>query len=164
MLTFLSIGLGLLVLLLIGVALFDVMEKKHAILRNYPDIGHLRYLLDKIGPEQRQYTVTDNDSERPFSRDQRRWIYASSKNQNNYFGFGTGNDLESGAPYYAIKHHAFPYQMPHNGDPGYDDNHPIAYAKVLAGTTGRAKAFRPESVICVSAMSYGSLGKRLWRP
>ena len=57
-------------------------------------IGHARFLLEAIGPELRQYIVAGNDEERPFSRDQRRWVYASSKLQNNYFGFGTDNDFE----------------------------------------------------------------------
>jgi hypothetical protein len=47
-----------------------------------------------VGPELRQYIVTDNNEERPFSRDQRRWIYASAKRENNYFGFGSDNEME----------------------------------------------------------------------
>lgn len=57
----------------------DLVQKKHALLRNFPVIGHARYLLETIGPELRQYIVTSNDEERPFSRDQRTWIYASAK-------------------------------------------------------------------------------------
>ena len=44
-------------------------------------IGHSRFLLEAIGPELRQYIVTANDEERPFTRDERRWMYASSKRQ-----------------------------------------------------------------------------------
>ena len=80
---------------LILVALYDLVQRKHAILRNFPVIGHLRYLLESVGPELRQYIVTSNQEERPFSRDQRRWVYASSKLQNNYFGFGTDAELEN---------------------------------------------------------------------
>ena len=61
---------------LVALVAHDLVQKRHAIIRNFPIIGHLRYLLERIGPELRQYIVTDNDSERPFSRDQRRWIYA----------------------------------------------------------------------------------------
>ena len=78
---------------LILVAIYDVVQTKHAILRNFPILGHFRYLLETIGPELRQYIVTSNNEERPFSRDERTWVYASSKKQNNYFGFGTDNDL-----------------------------------------------------------------------
>ena len=91
-------------LALLAVALYDVLQKRRAILRNFPLIGHFRYLLESIGPELRQYIVTDNVSERPFSRDQRRWVYASSKKENNTFGFGTDNDLERAANYVIIKH------------------------------------------------------------
>lgn len=76
------------------VAARDLVQKKHALLRNFPVLGHARYLLETIGPELRQYIVTSNDEERPFSRDQRTWIYASAKGENNYFGFGTDNDVE----------------------------------------------------------------------
>ena len=81
-----GIGLGA---LLVAVAIYDMTQKRHAILRNFPIVGHFRYWLETIGPELRQYIVTSNDEERPFSRDQRRWVYASSKRENNYFGFGT---------------------------------------------------------------------------
>ena len=77
-----------------AVAVRDLTQKQHALKRNFPVVANLRYILEAIGPELRQYIVTGNDDERPFSRDQRRWVYASSKLQNNYFGFGTDNDLE----------------------------------------------------------------------
>ena len=89
------------------VAARDVTQKRHAILRTYPVIGHLRFLMERFGPELRQYIVTSNDEERPFSRDQRRWIYASSKLENNYFGFGTDNDVEHANGYPILKHRTF---------------------------------------------------------
>lgn len=59
------VGIGVVIA---AVALYDVTQKRHTILRNFPVIGHLRYALESIGPELRQYIVTDNDEERPFSR------------------------------------------------------------------------------------------------
>ena len=85
----------------------DLVQTKHAIVRNFPVIGHARFFLERFGPELRQYIVTSNDEERPFSRDQRRWVYASSKLENNYFGFGTDNDVEGLAGYPIIKHRTF---------------------------------------------------------
>ncbi|MCC6556365.1 MAG: FMN-binding glutamate synthase family protein [Polyangiaceae bacterium] len=120
-------------------------------------IGHFRYWLEAIGPELRQYIVTGNDEERPFSRDQRRWIYASSKKENNYFGFGTDNDLERSTSYVVVKHSAFPLPDPHPGEPGHDPEHRVPCAKVLGAARGRARAFRPTSIVNTSAMSYGSL-------
>ena len=57
---------------LTALAGWDLWQRQHSILRNYPIVGHLRFLLEAVGPELRQYSVTDNDAERPFSRDQRR--------------------------------------------------------------------------------------------
>ena len=99
------------VVLLIGLVIwvvYDITQKQHAILHNFPIIGHFRYWLEAIGPELRQYIVTNNDEERPFSRDQRRWVYASAKKQNNYFGFGTDNDFERSPNYLIIRHSTFP--------------------------------------------------------
>jgi glutamate synthase domain-containing protein 2 len=136
-----------------AVTAYDLLQRRHAILRNFPIVGHFRYLLESVGPELRQYIVTDNDEERPFSRDQRRWVYASSKGQNNYFGFGTDNDVESCANYLVVKHSAFP--LP---DVGHDEvEHRLPAARVLGGFRGRRLAFRPASLVNVSAMSFGSL-------
>ncbi|MFT6629731.1 MAG: glutamate synthase domain-containing protein 2, partial [Flavobacteriales bacterium] len=143
--------------LLLVVVIYDLTQRSHAILRNFPLLGHFRYLLESVGPELRQYIVTSNDEERPFSRDQRSWIYASSKKQNNYAGFGTDNDLEHAHANIIIKHSAFPVHEPHEGSPDYDAKYAIACAKVIGEHRGRTKAYRPESVYFISAMSYGSL-------
>lgn len=142
MLLVLSVGVA-------GVAVHDLTQKQHAILRNFPVVGHLRYLLESIGPELRQYIVTDNDEERPFSRDQRRWVYASAKRENKYFGFGTDNRFDQ-AGYPIFHHHPFPL------DPVTDTDE-LACAKVLGEWRNRAHAFRPPSLVGVSAMSFGSL-------
>jgi glutamate synthase domain-containing protein 2 len=136
---------------------YDLVQRRHAILRNFPILGHARYFLEEVGPELRQYIVTSNTEERPFNREQRRWIYASSKQENNYFAFGTSKDLETSPNYFIIKHSPFPIPSPVPGAPDYDDRYRIPAAKVLGGGRGRSKAFRPESVINVSAMSYGAL-------
>jgi glutamate synthase domain-containing protein 2 len=142
---------------LAGLTGWDLLQRRHNILRNYPVIGHLRFLLEAVGPELRQYIVTDNDAERPFSRDQRRWVYTSSKLSNRYFGFGTDNDLERVHNYPVIKHAAFPVPTP-AGEPEHPDpGVPLPAAKVLGGARGRAKAFRPASLVNISAMSFGSL-------
>ena len=85
---------GAVVVVLVGVTIYDLIQRRHAILRNFPVIGHLRFILEAVGPELRQYIVTDNDHEKPFSRDERRWVYTSSKLIDSTFGFGTDNDLE----------------------------------------------------------------------
>ncbi|MCA9268533.1 MAG: FMN-binding glutamate synthase family protein [Planctomycetales bacterium] len=140
-----------------ALAIHDITQRKHAILRNFPIIGHFRYWLEAIGPELRQYIVTSNNEERPFSRDQRRWVYASSKRENNYFGFGTDHDLELSDNYLIVKHAAFPLAEPQPGEEMYDPLYGIPCAKVLGGHRQREKAFRPASVVNISAMSYGAL-------
>jgi glutamate synthase domain-containing protein 2 len=139
------------------VVVYDLTQRQHALLRNFPLIGHFRYWLEAIGPELRQYIVTDNDEERPFSRDQRRWVYASAKSQNNYFGFGSDNEMELQPNYLIIKHDTFPLATHHPGDPQFDPHFRIPCAKILGSYRRRAKAFRPASVVNVSGMSFGSL-------
>jgi glutamate synthase domain-containing protein 2 len=142
---------------LLVVAVYDVTQRRHAILRTYPIVGHLRFILEAFGPELRQYIVTGNDEERPFSRDQRRWVYASSKKENQYFGFGTDNDLERSPNYLVIRHSAFPIHSAHAGEPGFDPMFPIPAKKVMGEARRRPKAFRPSSIVNVSGMSFGSL-------
>lgn len=95
-----------------AVAVRDLLQKRHALQRNLPVIGHARYLLETIGPELRQYIVTSNEEERPFSRDQRSWIYASAKAENNYFGFGTDVDVEHVQGHAYIKQPRSPRSCP----------------------------------------------------
>lgn len=137
--------------LLLIVAVYDVFQRKHTILRNFPVIGHFRYLIEKIGPELRQYVVANNDEELPFSRDERRFVYASAKKQNSYFGFGTDNDIN--APGYVLfRHAAFPHPSPPK-----EQSETLPMLKVLGEAHGRSHAFRPESAVYISAMSFGSL-------
>ncbi len=149
--------LASLFLLLMLVGLYDVFQHKRAITRNFPLLGRFRYFLESIGPEIRQYIVADNNEERPFNRDQRSWIYASSKKENNYAGFGTDNDLELTPNYLIIKHSVFPITAPFPGEPGYDPTYRIPCGKIMGGWRQRPKAFRPNSVVNISGMSFGSL-------
>jgi glutamate synthase domain-containing protein 2 len=140
----------------VAVAVRDLVQREHAILRNFPLVGHARRMLESIGPELRQYIVASNNEERPFNRDQRRWVYASAKKENNYFGFGTDNDLEYTAGYPIIKHRTFGRAVPPSA-PTAGQEVWLPSAKVLGAARGRTKAFRPDSVVNVSAMSFGSL-------
>lgn len=135
------------------VAVRDLTQKKHALLRNFPVLGHARYWLETIGPELRQYIVTSNEEERPFSRDQRSWIYASAKAENNYVGFGTDVDVEHVQGHAYLKQRTFADTLPDAHDP----HAALPSAKVLGGPRGRAEAFRPASIVNISAMSFGSL-------
>jgi glutamate synthase (ferredoxin) len=141
---------------LVAVAAYDRFLSNDPILRNFPVLGHFRYLLIEIGPELRQYIVAGNNEEAPFTRDERHWIYRSADGGNNYSGFGTDDEIY-GIGYPIIKHAVFPY-----GDVGFtaskhDKAVDVPCAKVLGEGHGRRKAWRPRSIVNISAMSYGSL-------
>lgn len=140
-----------------GLAAWDVVQRRHAILHNFPIVGHFRYLLEAVGPELRQYIVTSNDEERPFSRDQRAWVYMSSKAKRNTFGFGSDNDMEDVDDYLIIKHATPPWPAPEPGRPGSPPEHLVPCLKVLGAAHGRRHAFRPASIVNVSGMSFGAL-------
>ncbi len=147
-----------LAVLLVVLIVYDLTQRGHALLRNFPIIGHFRFLLEGVGPELRQYIVVDNDAEKPFSRDQRRWVYSAAKRTDTSFGFGTDNDLEGSPGYLIVKQSPFPVREPHRGDAGFDPEFRIPSAKVFGGARRRDGAFRAASVVNVSSMSYGSLG------
>ncbi len=132
------------------VFIHDSIQKRHSILRTYPVIGHLRFLLEKIGPELRQYIVAHNEEERPFNRDERRWVYSTAKEQNTYFGFGTDDEIDKPG-HITFRHSPFPLGRTVPVDA------PLPCGKVMGAWSGRAKAFRPASIVNVSAMSFGSL-------
>lgn len=138
------------------VAIWDIfIQRKHTIKHNYPIVGHLRYWLESIGPEMRQYFVANNREELPFNRIERGWIYASAKKENNYEGFGTDRDIYA-HQYVFIKNSMMAYKVP-QGHPNELDPTFIPCAKVMGAFHKRKRPYRPASVINVSAMSFGSL-------
>ena len=143
---------------LLTLALIDVVQKKHAIRRIFPLIGRVRYFLEMIGPEMRQYWVANDKEEAPFNRDERRWIYSSAKGQNQNFGFGTTEVLYS-IGYPLIKHAVFPFPDSKAQHP-WGDKTAIPCLKVMGTFHGRKRPFRPRSIINISAMSFGSLGAK----
>ncbi|BDU52256.1 FMN-binding glutamate synthase family protein [Limnohabitans sp. INBF002] len=130
-------------LLLSIVGLYDLQQSHHAILRNYPIIGHLRFMLETIRPEIRQYFLESETEASPFSRAQRTLVYSRAKGASDKRPFGTQLDVR------AI---------------GYEwINHSIAPTK-LAGHDFRVKVggkacTQPYdiSLFNVSAMSFGAL-------
>jgi glutamate synthase domain-containing protein 2 len=86
---------GLLWLALLALGIHDVRQTHHAILRNYPIIGHLRFLLEHVRPEIRQYFLESETEAAPFSRAQRSLVYARAKGQSDKRPFGTQMDVHS---------------------------------------------------------------------
>lgn len=141
---------------LIIIALRDIfIQQSHTISHNFPIVGHLRYWLESIGPEMRQYFVANNREELPFNRIERGWIYASAKKENNYEGFGTDRDIYAHHHIF-IKNQMMAYTVPEK-HPNTTDASFMPCAKVIGEANKRKKPFRPASTINVSAMSFGSL-------
>jgi len=141
------------------VAIWDIfIQRKHTIKHNYPIVGHLRYWLESIGPEMRQYFVANNREELPFNRIERGWIYASAKNENNYEGFGTDRDIYANQHIF-INNAMIPYKVEENHPHAIDKSF-IPSAKVMGLYHKRKKPYRPGSIINVSAMSFGSLSAK----
>jgi len=81
----------LLLVALTGV--FDLLQRKHSVLRNYPVIGHLRFLMEALRPELQQYFIERNTDGRPFDRDTRNVIYERAKGIHGEQAFGTERDV-----------------------------------------------------------------------
>lgn len=153
-----EIGALVVLVAIVSVALYDVFQRKYPVLRIFPVLGHLRYVLTEIGPELRQYIVAQNREELPFNRAEREWIYRSAHGENNYFGFGT-DDQVYGIGYPIIKHAVFSRsEKPYTGS-HHEKSSPIPCAKVVGAAHGRQLPYQPPSIVNVSAMSFGSLGR-----
>ncbi len=134
------------VLLLTGlvvVGVYDLQQKSHAILRNYPIIGHLRFLLEFVRPELRQYFIEGDHDAVPFSRSQRSLVYARAKGETDKVPFGTQVDV-----------HAVGYEwLTHSISPTVIASHDFRVQ------VGGAQCTKPYSISLfnVSAMSFGAL-------
>ena len=142
-------------LVLAGVGLYDVLQTKRSILRNYPVIGHLRFMLEFVRPEMRQYFLESDNEATPFSRAQRSLVYQRAKGDPDNRPFGTQLDV-----------HAEGYEwMNHSIAPSTLASH---HFRVWIGGTPDEVAARGDgiglctqpyhaSVFNISAMSFGSL-------
>ena len=146
-----------LILGLLALLAYDLLQRHHALLRAYPVVGRARFLLEKVGPELRQYWFLNDKEERPFNRTQRNWVYQTAKGVQNTFGFGTEIEPDTSQNYLIVKHVPFPYPAPSKGQVTGPPHFHMPSAKVLGGPRGRRHAFRPESAVNVSALSFGSL-------
>ncbi len=88
-----SLWFLLILAIIIIVGLYDLLQKKHAILRNFPVIGHLRYILEFFRPEIQQYFIANDEEELPFNREIRSLVYERAKNIRDTVPFGTERDI-----------------------------------------------------------------------
>jgi len=130
-------------LLFIGIS--DIIQKKKAILKNFPLVGHFRYLLETIRPEIHQYFVESNSDGVPFSREMRSLVYQRAKKQLDTLPFGTQRNVyEDGYEW-----------LNHSLQPTHVDPESL---RVLIGGPDCKQPYSA-SILNVSAMSYGALSK-----
>ena len=141
-------GAGLLIafggaLVLLGIN--DMRQRARSVLRNYPVIGHLRYLLEFIRPEIRQYFIESDHEAAPFSRQQRSLVYQRAKGEPDKRPFGTQRDVGANG-YEWLSHSVSPTQLP---------SHDF---RVTIGAGG-SSCTQPysASIFNISAMSFGAL-------
>ena len=128
-------------LLLIGIR--DKLQKKHSILRNYPIIGHIRFIFESIRPEMMQYFVETDTAGRPFNRNERTVVYERSKGVLDDKPFGTELDAYS-TQYEWLNHSIAPSEKP---------TEPF---RIDVGGPECSKPYSA-SVYNISAMSFGAL-------
>jgi len=123
----------------------DRRQTRHAVLRNYPIIGHLRFLLEFIRPEMRQYFIESDSEAAPYSRQQRSLVYQRAKGDPDNRPFGTQMDVQAGG-YEWINHSMAPAVVA-----GHD-------FRVTIGADG-SSCSQPysASIFNISAMSFGAL-------
>jgi glutamate synthase domain-containing protein 2 len=123
----------------------DVRQSRHAVLRNYPVIGHARFLMEYIRPEIRQYFLEGDNEAAPFSRAQRSLVYARAKGDSDKRPFGTQLDVSADG-YEWINHSMKPASVA---------SHDFRITIGQAGN-GCSQPYSA-SVFNISAMSFGAL-------
>lgn len=134
----------LITLILSLVGLYDLSQIKHSVCRNYPILGHLRFMIEYIRPEIRQYLIETDTEALPFSRQQRTLVYVRAKNLDSNKPFGTVEDIyKTGFEF--ISHSITPA--------------PIQDSETFRVTIGGEQCQHPYSISLfnVSAMSFGAL-------
>ena len=126
----------------------DVSQKKHAVLRNYPVIGRLRYLFEKQGEYFRQYFFMNDREELPFNRSTRGWVYRLAKAEGGVIGFGSTNNTNEAGSILFVNH---PYPVLE------EDRLPTP--PMLIGEGYCREPFLAWSVVNISGMSFGAISE-----
>lgn len=124
------------------IGVYDITQKKHSILMNYPILGHMRYIIEYIRPELRQYLIEDDHQELPFSRNQRSLVYQRAKNMPDSRSFGANINMRQDNYEWAT----------HSMKPSIIDSQDF---RIVIGSE-REKPYSM-SVLNISAMSFGAL-------
>ena len=142
--------------LLTIVGLVDLAQTRHSIRRNYPVIGHFRFLIEAIRPELRQYLFEDDTVATPFSRSQRSIVYQRAKLELDKRPFGTQLDVYA-VGYEWINHSIAPAPIQHHDFRVQVGR--VANANEADGFVNKPGVLKPyaASVFNISAMSFGAL-------
>lgn len=138
--------------LLVLLGLWDMAQKHHAILRNYPIMGHFRFIFEFIRPEIRQYFIEGDTEAQPFSRAQRSLVYQRSKGQVDNRPFGTQLDV-SQQGYEWVNHSMQPTRLSSHDFRVWIGGTPD---EAQQGTDPCSRPYHA-SVFNISAMSFGAL-------
>ncbi len=131
--------------IIFSVGIYDIFQTRHAILRNFPLLGHMRYLLELIGPEIHQYFVESNTDGKPIDRNHRAYIYERAKLENETHPFGTELNVDE-ENFKWMQHSIYPAPKL--------EKHPRT---VIGGPD--CKQSYSASLFNISAMSFGALSK-----
>ena len=138
-------SVGACVLAVVVMFVIDISQRKDAIRRNYPVIGRFRYLFSTLGEFFRQYFFAQDREEMPFNRAQREWAYRSAEGVDNTVAFGSTENISVvGTPIFASEIYGL-----------LDDE--ISDPPTLTIGEGARDPYQANSLINISAMSYGSL-------
>jgi glutamate synthase domain-containing protein 2 len=128
-----------------AVGIYDLLQRKHSVLRNYPILGHMRFLLEDLRPEIQQYFIEPNFDGRPFDRDTRSLIYERAKGTAAEMAFGTERDIDV-IGYEYLVHSAAPIDPPEEpfrvriGGPDCTQPYDMALMNVSAMSFGALSA------------------------
>ncbi len=137
---------------LLALGVHDLRQTRHAVLRNYPVIGHLRFLLEFIRPEMRQYFIESDSEATPFSRAQRSLVYQRAKGESDSQPFGTQLDVGRQG-YEWVNHSIAPTRLPTHDFRIWIGGTPGQPSPSLEPCTSPYQA----SVFNISALSFGAL-------
>lgn len=140
-----ALGCGLLAVIIMY--LVDITQSSHAIRRNFPVVGRFRYLFEHLGEFFRQYFFAQDREEMPFNRAERSWVYRAAKGVDNTVAFGSSRRLD-GTGTLLFVNCAYPML----------EEQVQAPPPVTIGE-GCREPYTTDSIINVSAMSYGAISK-----
>ena len=140
--------IGIILLVIIVVFIYDISQRKNAILRNYPVVGHFRSIFSNLGEFFRQYFFAMDREEMPFNRAEREWVKKSSGSTDNTVAFGSTKNLSimdtiifANCPFPTLEEEA------------------VAIKPIIIGADFCHKPYTAKSIFNISGMSFGAISR-----